>query len=192
MEPEMIAKSSKAIYDTSYRMYYLLDNLIQYIRTHIKNGSASPEEIDLHELLEEKIDIFFSIAQSRFVNVENNVPPDLQFLANYQVLGVVLHNLLDNAVKNTAAGSIRLAAMHTGEKVLITVEDTGPGLPSPVLEWINKYQGLNGKADEASPVQSGIGLLIVMEMLELLNGKLTAVNKQEKGTIIKIELPVLS
>lgn len=192
LKPEMIAKSAGAIYDTSYRMYHLLENLIQYIRTHIKNGSAVPEEIDLHELLEEKINIFNSIAQSLSVSIENKVPADLQFLAHYPMLAVVLHNLLDNAVKNTVNGTIWLSAQHVDGKVLITIADTGSGLPLSILHWINNYHALNGRAEDASPMHGGIGLLIVMEMLELLNGKLVAANGPVKGAVMKLELPVVS
>jgi len=187
MGPEMMTRSARAIYDTSYRMYYLLENLIQYIRTHIKNGTAVTEDVDLHELLEEKIDIFHSIALTRSTSIVNNVPPDLQFRADYQVLAVVLHNLLDNAVKNTVDGVIRFSAENGNGKISIIVEDAGTGLPPAVLNWINGYHGLNGEA--TSPMYGGIGLLIVLELLELVNGKLIAENNRVKGATLKIELP---
>jgi K+-sensing histidine kinase KdpD len=188
LEPEMVVKSSKAIYDASYRMYYLIENLIQYIKTHVKNGSAVAEEIDLHEMLEEKIDIFSSIAQSRFTNIVNDVPPDLQFCANYQVLGIVIHNLLDNAVKHTSNGIIKLSAVRYDDKVSIIIEDTGRGLPPALLHWINNYHYFNGSEEATSPLHNGVGLIIVLELLELANGRLRAENKPGNGVMVKIEL----
>lgn len=188
LEPELIARSSKAIYDASYRMYYMIDNLIQYIKTHVKNGSARPEEIDLHELMEEKIDIFGSIAQTNNTTIINNVPAELEFSTHYQVLAVVIHNLLDNAVKNTREGEIILSAVASDGKITVSFEDSGTGLPPTLIQWINHYAHPNGKDEGTSPVHNGMGLLIVLELLEQVNGRLTAENKPHRGAIIKIEL----
>lgn len=188
LEPEMVARSSKAIYDASYRMYYLVDNLIQYIRTHVKNGSAIPEEVDLRELMEEKIDIFGSIAQTNNTSIINNVPPDLLFCTHYQVLAVVLHNLVDNAVKNTREGEIIVSATGGGDNVTVIIEDTGTGLPPSLIHWINHYRHPNGREEETSPLHNGLGLIIVMELLEQVGGRLRAENKPHCGAIVKIEL----
>lgn len=187
MEPTMVARSSKAIYDASYRIYYLVDNLIQYIRTHVKNGSAVPEDVDLRELIEEKIDIFCSIAESNNTVIINNVPQDLQFCANYQALAVVLHNLLDNAVKNTREGEIIVSAMNGVDKIVVSIEDTGTGLPPALLHWINDYWYSKGREEDASPEHNGLGLIIVMELLEQMKGRLKAENKPHCGAIVKIE-----
>jgi K+-sensing histidine kinase KdpD len=188
LDAEMVTRSSKAIYDASYRMYYLIDNLIQYIKTHVKNGSAASEEIDLHELFEEKIDIFSNIAQTNNNAIINNVPPGLQCSANYQVLAVVIHNLLDNAVKNTREGEIIVSAYIPidGDKMVLSIEDTGTGLPPALLHWINNYQYANGREEEAS--HNGMGLLIVLELLEQVNGRLTAENKPHCGAVVKVML----
>jgi len=188
MEPTMVARSSKAIYDASYRIYYLVDNLIQYIRTHVKNGAAQPEEVDLRELVEEKTDIFSSIAEANNTVVINNVPQELQFCANYQALAVVLHNLLDNAVKNTREGEIIISARHCVDKIVVSIEDTGTGLPPVLLHWINEYWHPMRKEDDASPAHNGLGLIIVMELLEQMKGRLKAENKPHCGAIVKIEL----
>lgn len=188
-EPTMVARSSKAIYDASYRMYYLVDNLIQYIRTHVKNGSALPEEVDLHELMEEKIDIFSSIAETNNTFIVNSVPPDMLFCANYQALAVVLHNLLDNAVKNTREGEIVVTALRRGDNIVISIEDTGTGLPPYLLHWINEYWYPKERGEESPATHNGLGLIIVMELVEQMQGRLTAENKQHCGAVLRIELP---
>ncbi|GAA0540512.1 sensor histidine kinase [Chitinophaga japonensis] len=188
LEPEVTRRSAKAIYDASYRMYYLIENLIRYMRTHVRNGARADEAFDLHELLEEKLDIFNSIAEANDTRIVNNVLPDLQLVGNYQVLAVVLHNLLDNAVKHTRDGVIQLSAARNNGKVAVSVEDTGPGLPLPLLHWINSYHYITGQPEEALPPHSGMGLIIVLELLELVNGRLKAENKPGKGAVISIEL----
>ncbi|WP_188315940.1 sensor histidine kinase [Chitinophaga agrisoli] len=187
--PEMMARSAKAIYDASYRMYYLIENLIRYIKTHVKNGSAVMEEIDLQELVEEKIDIFNSIAAAQSTTIINKVQPDLPCYTNFQLLAVVIHNLLDNAVKNTRDGTIEVYASVYGGKITIYIEDSGTGLPPELLDWIRRHDAGNSKQEEAvSPVQSGMGLVIVMELLDMVNGRLIAENKPYAGARIGIEL----
>lgn len=187
LEPETVIQSSKAIYDTSYRMYYLVGNLVEYLRMHVRNENPVNERFDLHELLEEKIDIFGSIARSHGTQIVNDVLPDTQLSCNYQVLAVVLHNLLDNAVKQTSNGIIRLYTSAGNGRLMIIIEDSGPGLPLTLLHWINNYQYDTGEEGWPSS-HGGMGLIIVLELLELVNGKLTAENKPGKGAVMSITL----
>jgi Signal transduction histidine kinase len=155
----------------------------------VKNGYAVPEEIDLRELVEEKIDIFSSIAETNNTVILNNVPPELQFCANYQSLAVVLHNLLDNAVKNIREGEIMISAMHGEGMIQVSIEDTGTGLPPALLHWINAYWHPMRKVEDTMPAHNGLGLIIVMELLEQMKGRLTAENKPYCGAVVKIEFP---
>lgn len=177
-------KSAKAVYDALYKMYHLVENLIQYLKTHIKGEGVVLEVVDLHDLLEEKAGIFRPIAAAREVEIFNITAPGTRVLVNRQLLAVVMHNLLDNAVKYTTQGSITVDAVHLGNEVRIQFNDTGIGMQPVLADWVNQYNATD------TQVHNGIGLLIVIELLLLINGKLKVTPNTDTGTTVSVILDV--
>ncbi|WP_158618194.1 sensor histidine kinase [Chitinophaga lutea] len=181
-------KKSVAMGDALYRMYNMVDNLIQYMKMGAVRNHSFREYVDLHDLLEEKAGIFRPIAEIRSVRIENNAIRGLQVPVNRQLLSIVVNNLLDNAVKYTVEGSVHLAASYEENgTVSIRITDTGIGMRPEIREWINRCQAL--VADNRLPVtQNGIGLVIVVELLQQINGKLYVHANGALGTSMEILL----
>lgn len=78
--------------------------------------------------------------------------------------------------------------MNKVDKIVVSIEDTGTGLPPALLHWINDYWHSKGSEEDTSPMHNGLGLLIVMELLEQMKGRLRAENKPHCGAVIKVEL----
>jgi two-component system sensor histidine kinase BaeS len=122
------------------------------------------------------------------VAVEVDMPPvnvDPERMA--QVLG----NLVSNALRHTPAGGrITLTATLQGNSVLMTVQDTGEGIPPEELPRIFErfYRG-----DEARQVhggESGLGLTIAKSIIELHGGTIAVESTPGEGTTFTIALPV--
>lgn len=177
-------KSAKAVYDALYKMYHLVENLIQYMKTHIKGEGIVLEAVDLHDLLEEKAGIFRPIAAAREVDIFNDTTPGSKVMVNRQLLAVVMHNLLDNAVKYTTQGSIHMEAIHQGNEVCIRFIDTGIGMQPVLADWVNQYNATD------TQVHNGIGLLIVIELLLLINGRLKVMPNKDAGTTVSVILEI--
>ena len=186
-------KQHTAMYDALYRMYHLVDNLIQYMKTNVKDHNAIQEITDLHDLLEEKLSIFRPIADSRQIALINEVTPGTKLLVNGQLLAVVVHNLLDNAVKDTVQGSIRVSASLNGQQLELHFRDTGIGMQPAIAEWVNRYSMEEAGEDETRRphLHNGIGLLMVMELTQLIHGKLAVQPVPDGGTQLTIMLQVL-
>lgn len=182
-------KKSEAINDALYRMYNMIENLIQYMKMEAVQAHSLKERVDLHELLEEKVGIFKPIAEIRAVQIHNNACRGIKVPVNRQLLAIVVNNLLDNAVKYTLQGSVSLAASYEeGGGVSIRVTDTGIGMQPEIQEWINR--GQVAPADHGQPLaQRGIGLVIVVELLQQINGKLVVHSNRDLGTSVEILLP---
>jgi signal transduction histidine kinase len=91
-------------------MYYMLDNLIGYMKTYLRQGHIDMKEIRIHQLLEEKKAVFAPVALSLSSTIINLADEGLVIRSNASLLGVVIHNLVDNAVKHTRNGQITLWA----------------------------------------------------------------------------------
>ncbi|MGN6511675.1 MAG: ATP-binding protein, partial [Chitinophaga sp.] len=184
-----------ALYETHYRMYHLIGNLIQYMKMQFSVNGASSEMLQLDQLLEEKVGIFRPIAQLRNVEIvhlrRNGAVPAL---VNRQLLGVVVHNLLDNAVKYTTSGSITLETERLGDMAVIRIIDTGVGIHPRLAEHINTL--VPGKyllGDHRWPDEyRGLGLLMVTELLQLINGRLKMQPNEGGGTKVSVVLHLVS
>jgi two-component system phosphate regulon sensor histidine kinase PhoR len=102
-----------------------------------------------------------------------------------------LHNLLENAVKYTAAnGSITLRATSDEAAVIVRVEDTGSGIPPADLPHIFErfYRADKSRAREQGG--TGLGLSIVKHIVHLHGGSVAAESQFGKGTAIILRLPM--
>lgn len=183
-------KQHAALYETHYRMYHLIENLIQYMKMQFSENGSSSEMLNLDVLLKEKVDIFRPIAQLRNVEIIHRTNGTEPALVNRQLLGVVVHNLLDNAVKYTTAGTITLETERHDDVVIIRIIDTGIGVHPVLAERVNMHTpGKYLIGDNRWPEElQGLGLLIVVELLRLINGRLKMQPNEGGGTRVSIVL----
>jgi signal transduction histidine kinase len=179
------------IYESLYNMFHLVENLISYMKSQYISDDSSLEITDLHFLLEEKAGIFRSVSEAKEVSIVNDTRPGSLVLVNRQLLAIVVHNLLDNAVKYTRKGYVQLQASCDEENIYIRFTDTGIGMPAAVTAWINQYRNGTSVAENKPPSYDGIGLLIVMELLQLINGGIAVSPNDGNGTVIDVTLAVV-
>jgi signal transduction histidine kinase len=106
------------------------------------------------------------------------------------LLAQVLRNLLTNAIKFTAEGSVRLSVVAAGSEVEFTVADTGAGIPAELHERIFEefYQvpgsyALSGKG-------TGLGLPYARRLVGILGGALRVTSEPGVGSTFVVSLPV--
>lgn len=176
---------SKTIFEYSSRLYYTMDNLLQFIKTELTGGAIEKEQINLHRLVEEKRLIFHDIAAGVHTDIVNNIPVDTTIHSHSALLAIILHNLIDNSVKVTDSGQVTIACETVENAVIITVSDTGIGLSPQLVQWINDYSMDERSLTATNPSGSGIGLYIVKGLAKLLDIAVM-VYSSEKGTHFKL------
>jgi signal transduction histidine kinase len=106
------------------------------------------------------------------------------------LLAQVLRNLLTNAIKFTAAGSVRLAAAQTGDNVEFTVADTGTGIPPELQERIfEEFYQVPG-SHTLSGKGTGLGLPYARRLVGILGGALRVASEPGVGSTFTVSLPV--
>ncbi|KSV58989.1 hypothetical protein ASU35_10550 [Acetivibrio ethanolgignens] len=101
----------------------------------------------------------------------------------------LLINLLDNAIKYTEEGYVRLICREDGEELLICVEDTGIGMEKEHLPRIFERFYRIDKSRSRKQGGTGLGLSIVKHIVELYNGRIRVESKVGLGTRFEIRLP---
>ena len=173
------------IQDTASRIFNILDNLLKYITIQVKGGNAIFEQIEFFDLVEEKVKLFSAIAQTNFTRIENQIPRGVTVYSNLAIISVVVHNLLDNAVKFTANGSIILSFETDSDMDFFVIDDSGTGIDAEMVEWINNSTESSVNAELIS-THKGMGLIIVKELLASINATIEVQSNSESGTKIWI------
>lgn len=183
-DPNDVHKNAQMLYEAGYRMYHLTDNLLQYIKLSGRDREIVLEEVDLATVVKEKVEIFQDIAATQQTVVVNEVMPGIKVLSNFRLLGVILHNLLDNAVKVTYEGQVRIYVIP-GDTLRIIIEDTGIGMHPDMVNWCNAELEAINKLNMGSG-HAGFGLVIIKELLALMGGRLWVSSSHAKGTRVEL------
>jgi signal transduction histidine kinase len=171
----------------------MITNLLDLSR--IESGTQRVDRVPwrLFELVEKVIRQFDPISKRKGVTL-NLVCPDttLQILADHDKFVQIITNLVDNAIKFTPAGGEVTVSLARSDPdcVLLTVADTGQGIPSDALGNLFKpfYQAQQVSGTHARGL--GLGLSIVKSLVEIHEGTISVTSELEHGSEFRIRLPL--
>lgn len=180
---EDLRKNIKSMYTSSFQLYHFIDNVLDYYRTLLQTEKPAIKDFNLHYLVKEKAALFNSIALSKRILLINNIPSNILLKLNKQLFSIIIHNLLDNAVKNTFSGKIVFDFFAKGEKIIFSIKDDGSGMDSKLVEY---YMLLKKSINKRSLSQNknGLGLKIIIEILIIMNGDILIKSQKDVGTEI--------
>lgn len=102
----------------------------------------------------------------------NKIPPACELNSDPLLIEVVLHNLIDNAVKATRDGMITVRIQREEEAILLLVEDTGYGIREEIAHFYNREDPADAEPARPAGIPTGFGLHIVNELTRLIGVRL--------------------
>jgi signal transduction histidine kinase len=180
------------------RLSRLVEDLLMLARADAGRVELRMEEVDLNKLCQQMIEYITPLALQReqALIYQPEMPPDAAVVihADAQRIKQLLLNLLDNAIKYTDVnGAISLRLKTENNQAVITVSDTGRGIPPEDLPHIfERFFRRSGKTSDRSAPGSGLGLSIVKWIVDSHGGKIEAKSEVGKGTTFFVRLPLLS
>ncbi|MBB3752360.1 PAS domain S-box-containing protein [Mycolicibacterium sp. BK634] len=173
------------------RLAKLVNTLLDFSRIEANRVQAHYEPVDLAEVTAELASVFRSAidrAGLRMV-VDCRSVEDPVYLDRDMWEKVIL-NLLSNALKYTFTGTITVRVVREGNEAVVTVADTGIGVPAVemprLFERFHRIENARARSTEGS----GIGLALVKELVGLHGGEITAESVEGAGTTFSIRLPM--
>jgi K+-sensing histidine kinase KdpD len=190
--PETLLERASLMYSSAERMHGMVEDLLQYSRLQLSAGHAGQiRTVNLHLAVAAKVEVFEAIARAKEVRIDNRVDPGLSICTDPDCLAVILHNVLDNAVKFTPGGRVRISSRVGADSVQLEVSDTGRGMSREYIDWCNTeaiYTSGILPGEDFRP--SGLGLLLVRELLGKIKGRLQVTRGTRSGTIMLLEFPI--
>lgn len=161
-------------------------------RSEARRASSPPAEpIDLREVAAEVVGALEPLAQSRGVGLVLTPGAPLIARTDPYLIETILGNLVENGLKYTpAGGSVRVDLAREGETAILTVTDTGIGIPPAEQSQIFERFYRVDKARARSTGGAGLGLAIAAEAAALLGGQISLTSEPGKGSQFRLTLPV--
>ena len=185
-ENEEIKNNTKIIHESSLQLYTFVENLVDYSKIFLEHNMLNENDLeDVSQIINDKIDFFKNIAKAKDLKLTYENFSNSSIKLNKKVVGIIIHNLLDNAIKNTNKGFIIVKTKTINNILYLSVEDTGIGMSKEIK---NYYLNLlkNHETDKLSIQNYGLGLHMVLELLRLLKGDLKIDSNEKEGTIVTV------
>jgi len=172
------------------RLNRLIDDLLELAHLESKEIVLNKAKLNLSGLADQVIRGFKSQAKKKGVEIKSDLPADLEILADPNKLEQVFSNLIHNAIKyNKEDGFVRIWSEQLGDKIRITIEDSGSGIPVKDLPRIFERFYRVDKARSRQLGGTGLGLSIVKHAVELHAGSVGVESTEGIGSRFWFILP---
>lgn len=189
VKPEDIPHFAGKIYDESQRLITLIGDIIKLSRLDENQVPMERETVDMLEMARNVVQQLSSVARKSGVTlVANGTHGQVQGVR--QVLGEMVYNLCENAVKyNRAGGRVWVDVQQVADHVVLRVKDTGIGIPAAEQGRIFERFYRVDKSHSKAVGGTGLGLSIVKHGAALHHATISVSSEPEQGTEITLTFP---
>ena len=177
------------IHRNSERLISMVADLLALSKLESDDNGLDLENIKLNYFLENIKSLFQKKTHYKGLAFELAIKDDLEIKADAYMLEQVLINLLDNAVKYTEVGYVKLFAKERGNNFLITIEDSGIGIANKQKNRIFERFYVVDKSRSRNLGGTGLGLSIVKHIIMLHGWEINVHSILGKGTTFEIVIP---
>ncbi|MCP4426521.1 MAG: GAF domain-containing protein [Chloroflexi bacterium] len=176
----------------SDRLQKMVRQMLQVAKMEARELQRSPEMVYLNDLFDEMLPPLADRAIEKKLTfrqrIEKTLPP---VLGDKETLYLILKNLVDNAIKFTLSGTVRVTARQENGQVFVEVKDEGIGIPQAALPNLFGRFFRAQTAVERGIAGTGLGLYLVKEGVEYHNGTINVASAEGEGTTFTIRLPAI-
>lgn len=179
------------IYDSSLHQLQLVNYLLDYSRLQTGRIKIEPQRINAKYIINNCISSLTGNVIRKNLTVKISVPEDINILADERLITQALSNLLSNAIKFTKDGkSIEVTVgMYKEGQIEFVVKDEGVGISennkTKLFQFDQKYSTEGTKGEKGT----GLGLMLVKEIIEKHNGNIWFYSKQGEGSEFHFTVP---
>ena len=189
--PSLSGQELELVQRNALRLQKLVNTLLDFSRIEAGRTQTKHQPTDLGQLTVDLASAFRSLVERAGLSLTVDCPPLPEAIyVDREMYEKIVLNLLSNAFKFTFTGGITVSLGAANGQVLLTVADTGVGIPEPQLphlfERFHRVEGARGRSFEGS----GIGLALVQELAKLQGGVVAVQSRLGEGSAFSLRLPM--
>jgi len=191
LETKRGIKYLKTFQNSANSTFTLLDNLLFWAKSQQGSMDFHPTEQSIKEIIEENHDLLVPLARQK--EIDFIIKADNGNLARFDktMIGIVVRNLMANALKFTPSkGTVEVTTNLLGKEILITVKDTGVGIPLKKQDTIFDEETHYSTIGTGNEKGSGLGLILCKEFVKKNNGRIWFNSSPGKGSEFCFTIPI--
>jgi signal transduction histidine kinase len=188
---DKLAELSGRIVKSASGISHLLDNLLNWAVTQSGDLKLQPEKIHVTDLIREVMEIYGETAAAKEISVSLSGPAEIWLLADKNAATTMLRNLLGNALKFTRpGGTVQISIGEKNGTAEIIIADDGVGIAPENLTGLFELRDNKSTRGTAREKGTGLGLVLVKEMVSLSGGTVSLRSHPGAGTTVCLTLPL--
>ena len=179
-----------SIYNSGQHLLGLINNILDFSKIEAGKMELSIEPVNLIDIAKTVMSTAIALVKDKPIKLEQEVPQDLPIvMADQTRVRQIILNIVSNAAKFTDKGFIRLRMVPTPQEVLISVTDTGIGIPPDKLDHIFEEFTQVDASTTRRYGGTGLGLAITRSFVELHKGRIWVESEVGVGSTFNFTLP---
>jgi PAS domain S-box-containing protein len=175
----------------SDRLQKMVRQMLQVAKLEARELQRSFEPVEFNSLFDEMLPPLADTATEKGLSFSQRIEPDLpSVMGNKDTFYLIFKNLVDNAIKFTLSGTVRIDAYHKAGQIHVSVKDQGIGIPMASLPNLFGRFFRAQTAVERGIAGTGLGLYMVKESVEHFGGSITVDSIEGTGTTFTVVLPI--
>lgn len=174
----------------STELHKYIQSILKITRVESQEFKLTKSPQDINKIIQDVVSQLSTLAQSKSIQIQVDLEPLFLIDVDKMLINEVLINLVENAIKYSPKSSeIKIASSELDDKIVITIEDHGPGISKEEQKNIFK-KFHRGKEHSLHTKGSGLGLYLVKYFIELHQGEIFIESELGAGTTVIITLPM--
>ncbi len=191
-DPSKAERFFDTIVDESDRLQAMVRQMLSLAKMEANETQRSTNRMETEPLFKEIIAPLQDAATIKGLNFVTQIATPLpDVFGDRDMLYSIFKNLIDNAIKFTPSGTVRVAAMRDDNMLHIEVQDEGIGISADGQKNLFRRFYRTKTAVEHGIAGTGLGLYMVKEGVEKHQGTLTVTSELNKGTLFTVRLPIV-
>lgn len=189
--PEMVAKFSKDLYRESKRLGSLVKDIIQLSRLQSAEVASSAKIVELHEVVDEAVELNKHTAEARNVKIGVYAPSDIYVYGDRNMLVTAVRNLIENAITYSDDNSQVGVGLAVSQNIAeIAVTDSGVGINAEDQKRIFERFYRVDPSRSRQTGGTGLGLSIVKHVAHNHRGEVAVFSKPGVGSTFTLRIPI--
>jgi len=170
----------------------LIDNILLWAKKQSDGMNVVRTSFMISQLVEEYIKVFGPIASRKQVLLVNKTT-DMPVETDKQILGIVLRNILGNAIKfSPEGGRVEVDAKTSESGFMLTIRDAGAGMPEEQVRSLFTAGRVTMTEGPGGERGAGLGLSLSQDYLKYVDGSISVQSKPGEGSIFTVRIPLIN